>query len=461
MKPVIALVGRPNVGKSTLFNQLTRSRDALVAELPGLTRDRKYGHGRLGERPFMVIDTGGIGEGLEGVVAPITDQARAALEEADLVFFLVDGRAGINSADEELAAQLRVLDKPVHLVVNKTDGLDPEVASADFHALGFPRLHAIAAAHGRGVRGLIEESLADFPVAEPESAEEGEETRVAILGRPNVGKSTLLNRMLGEERVVVYDEAGTTRDAIHVPLERAGRRYLLIDTAGVRRRGRVFEAVEKFSVIKAMQAVEAAEVVVLVVDAREGMTDQDQHLLAHVLEAGRSVVVALNKWDGLSQDFRLRVRQQLGEQLGFAPWIRVQFTSALHGTGVGDLYELIDRAKASAFPKVSTGRLTRLLEDLVSEHSPPMIGRHRPKLRYAHIGGGNPPRIVIHGNKVEALPDGYRRYLENRFRQLLELEGTPVRVEFKSGRNPWEGKSNPLTPRQRKRRKRLLRHNRR
>ena len=462
MKPVLALAGRPNVGKSTLFNRLTRTRDALVADVPGLIRDRQYGQARHDGRAFMVVDTGGIGEGLDGVVEPVTGQARQALEEADAVLFLVDGRAGLNAADEQLAAEMRALGKPVHLVVNKTDGLDPDVACADFHALGLGVPHPVAATHGRGVRALLDAVLADFPQHDAEDLEKDDsEIRVTILGRPNVGKSTLLNRMLGEERVVVFDESGTTRDAIHVPLERHGRRYRLIDTAGVRRRGRVYEAVEKFSVIKAMQAVEAAHVVVLVVDARDGLTDQDLHLLAHVLEAGRSLVVALNKWDGLSRDERLRVRQQVGERLGFAPWIRVQFTSALHGTGVGDLYELIDRAHASAFLQVGSARLTRLLEDLVSEHPPPVIGRHRPRPRYAHPGGSNPPRIVVHGNKVAELPDHYRRYLENRFRELLELEGTPLRVECRSGENPWAGRRNALTPRQQRRRRRLMRHVRR
>lgn len=458
MKPVIALVGRPNVGKSTLFNRLTRSRDAIVADFPGLTRDRQYGIGRLGERPYVVVDTGGIGEGADGVEAPMTDQARAALDEADVILFMVDGRAGLTAADQMVARDLRALQKPVHLVVNKTDGIDEDVARADFYALGLGGMHPIAAVHGRGVTQMIDAVLADFPADASAGDDEQAGIKVAILGRPNVGKSTLLNRMLGEERVVVFDLAGTTRDAIHVPFERRGERYTLIDTAGIRRRGKVFEAVEKFSVIKALQAMEEAHVVLLVLDAREGVTDQDLGLLGHVLQAGRSLVVAVNKWDGLTDDQRRDVKRELSRRLEFAPWVRVHFISALHGTGVGDLYTLINRAWASAFNKVATNRMTTLLEDLVASHQPPMVGRHRPKLRYAHMGGSNPPLIVIHGNRVEALPDSYKRYLENRFRQVLKLEGTPVRIEFRNGDNPYADRKNTLTDRQIRRRKRLIRH---
>ena len=460
MRPVLALVGRPNVGKSTLFNRLTRTRDALVADFPGLTRDRKYGIGRVGERPYVVIDTGGIGEGLEGVEAPMTEQAGAALAEADAVLFLVDGRAGLTAADQQLARDMRALNKPVHLLVNKTDGLDEDAASAEFFALGLAQVHAVAAAQGRGVRRMIDKVLAEFPpVPEGEAVSAEEEgIRVAILGRPNVGKSTLVNRLLGEDRVVVYDMAGTTRDTIAIPFERQGKRYTLIDTAGVRRRGKVFEAVEKFSVIKAMQAVDEAHVVVLVVDAREGLTEQDLHLLGYIIEAGRSVVMAVNKWDGLSADHREQVKAELKRRLQFAPWIRTHTISALHGTGVGDLYAYIHRAWDSANPKISTGRLTRMMEDIVARHQPPIVGRNRIKLRYAHIGGGNPPRIIIHGSKADAVPTAYQRYLENRFRELLKLEGTPVFVEFKSGDNPYEGKKNILSERQIRRKKRLMKH---
>ena len=458
MKPVIALVGRPNVGKSTLFNRLTRSRDAIVADFPGLTRDRQYGIGRLGQRPYVVVDTGGIGEESDGIAVPMTDQARAALDEADIILFLVDGRAGLTASDEIVARDLRATRKPVHLVVNKVDGVDEDVASADFYSLGLGGMHAIAAVHGRGVSQMIDAVLAEFPEPEADEDQEDPGIKVAILGRPNVGKSTLLNRMLGEERVVVFDMAGTTRDAIHVPFERRGQRYTLIDTAGIRRRGKVFEAIEKFSVIKALQAVEEAHVVLLVVDASEGITDQDLGLLGHVIQAGRSLVVAVNKWDGLSDAHRQEVKRELGRRLEFAPWVRVQFISALHGTGVGDLYALIERAWRSAFCKVSTNKLTRLMEDLVATHQPPMVGRHRPKLRYAHMGGSNPPLIIVHGNRVEELPASYQRYLENRFREILKLEGTPVRLEFRNGENPFAGRKNVLSERQVRRKKRLVKH---
>ncbi|WP_133490378.1 ribosome biogenesis GTPase Der [Alcanivorax sp. 24] len=462
MKPVIALVGRPNVGKSTLFNRLTRTRDALVADFPGLTRDRKYGDGRMGDRPYIVVDTGGIGESEEGIDRPMTDQALLAVGEADAVLFLVDGRAGLTAADQQVASELRKLPKPVFLVVNKTDGLDPDSAMADFYALGLTQVLPIAAAHGRGVRALMDEVLAIFP--EPEEAGEEEEpedpdtVRVAVLGRPNVGKSTLINRILGEERVVVFDQAGTTRDSIEVPFERNGRPYVLIDTAGVRRRGKVHETIEKFSVIKALQAVDAAQVVLLVVDARDGISDQDLHLLGYVLEAGRALVIAMNKWDGLESDHKDWVKQQLDRRLQFVPWAKIKFISALHGTGVGDLFGLVERAWDSAFIKIGSNALTRMLEDITHSHPPPRSGRFRAKLRYAHLGGSNPPVVVIHGNRTDSLPVSYRRYLENRFRELLKIEGSPIRLELKSGDNPYEGRKNPLTDRQIRRRRRMMKH---
>ncbi|KAF0806030.1 GTP-binding protein [Alcanivorax xiamenensis] len=462
MKPVIALVGRPNVGKSTLFNRLTRTRDALVADFPGLTRDRKYGDGRMGDRPYIVVDTGGIGESEEGIDRPMTDQALLAVGEADAVLFLVDGRAGLTAADQQVASELRKLPKPVFLVVNKTDGLDPDSAMADFYALGLTQVLPIAAAHGRGVRALMDEVLAVFP--EPEEAGEEEEpedpdtVRVAVLGRPNVGKSTLINRILGEERVVVFDQAGTTRDSIEVPFERNGRPYVLIDTAGVRRRGKVHETIEKFSVIKALQAVDAAQVVLLVVDARDGISDQDLHLLGYVLEVGRALVIAMNKWDGLESDHKDWVKQQLDRRLQFVPWAKIKFISALHGTGVGDLFGLVERAWDSAFIKIGSNALTRMLEDITHSHPPPRSGRFRAKLRYAHLGGSNPPVVVIHGNRTDSLPVSYRRYLENRFRELLKIEGSPIRLELKSGDNPYEGRKNPLTDRQIRRRRRMMKH---
>lgn len=477
MTPVLAIVGRPNVGKSTLFNQLTRSRDAIVADYPGLTRDRQYGRGTHNSHPFIVIDTGGIGENDDGIDIPMGEQVRLALQEADAVIFLVDGRAGLTPADQNIARQLRALHKPIELVVNKTDGLDESVAAADFFRLGFERLHTIAAAHGRGVKRMLEQifpalaEVDDAPVfAEVDEAVDGEEDevatqrqdedgiRVAILGRPNVGKSTLVNRMLGEERVVVFDMAGTTRDAIKVPFERFGKRYTLIDTAGLRRRGKVFEAVEKFSAIKALQAVDDSHVTILVIDAREGITDQDMHLLGYVLDSGRSLLIAVNKWDGLDTDHRDAVKRELSRRLSFLPWARIHYISALHGSGVGDLFGFVEKAYESAFTRLASSKLTRLLEDVVSEHQPPQSGRYRAKLRYAHMGGSNPPLIIIHGSRLDQLPGSYVRFLENRFRELLRLEGTPVRFEFKTGTNPYEGKKNTLTERQQKRRKRLMSH---
>lgn len=474
MTPVLAIVGRPNVGKSTLFNQLTRTRDAIVADFPGLTRDRQYGRGTHNNHAFIVIDTGGIGESADGIDVPMGEQVKYALNEADAIIFLVDGRAGLTPTDQHIARQLRALHKPVELVVNKTDGLDESVASADFYQLGFERLHAIAAAHGRGVKRMLEEifpELADVEESdefvEPFDDETAELTpssldedgiKVAILGRPNVGKSTLVNRMLGEDRVVVFDLAGTTRDAIKVPFERFGKRYTLIDTAGLRRRGKVFEAVEKFSAIKALQAVDDSHVVILVIDAREGITDQDMHLLGYVLDSGRSLLIAVNKWDGLEADHRDAVKRELSRRLDFLPWARIHYISALHGSGVGDLFGFVEKAYESAFTRLASSKLTRLLEDVVSSYPPPQSGRYRSKLRYAHMGGNNPPLIVIHGSRLDQLPGSYVRFLENRFRELLRLEGTPVRFEFKTGTNPFEGKKNALTERQVKRRKRLMSH---
>ncbi len=458
MKPVIALVGRPNVGKSTLFNRLTRSRAALVADFAGLTRDRQYGDGEFGDHRFVVVDTGGIGESDAGIDQPMGDQARQAIGEANLVLFLVDGRAGLTAADQNIARELRALEKTVHLVVNKTDGIDEDVALADFYRLGFASIHAIAASHGRGVTQMLEQLLEPFEANIEAEDSEPDSIRVAIVGRPNVGKSTLVNRLLGEERVVVFDMAGTTRDAIHIPFERNGERYTLIDTAGVRRRGKVYEAIEKFSVIKALQAIDDANVVILVVDAREGITDQDLSLLGHVLQAGRSLLITVNKWDGLDSDHKEHVKAELARRLDFVPWARVHYISALHGTGVGDLFGMVQRAWQSAFLRITTHKLTTMMEDMVAAYQPPMAGRYRAKLRYAHLGGSNPPRIVIHGNRVESLPEGYRRYLENRFRELLKLEGTPLKVEFKDSDNPYAGRKNQLTDRQVKRRQRLMKH---
>lgn len=462
MIPVIALVGRPNVGKSTLFNCLTRSRDALVADQPGLTRDRKYGDGRIGDRPYVVVDTGGLsgrGDELDELMAR---QAELAIQESDVTLFLVDAREGLTAQDELIAAQLRRLGKPVFLVVNKAEGLDEHTAGAEFFALGLGQPHAISAAHGRGIGQLMEKVLAALPPAPEEEAESGEDTgpapiRIAFAGRPNVGKSTLINRIVGEERVLAYDLPGTTRDTIEVPFERAGKSYLLIDTAGVRRRSRVAGAVEKFSVIKTLKAIEAANVVIAVLDAREGITEQDAGLVGFVVDSGRSLVVAVNKWDGLSEDQKANVRRELDLKLPFINFAKVHFISALRGTGIGELFKSVDKAYESATRKLPTPQLTRILEQAVERNPPPLVRGRRIKLRYAHQGGHNPPVIVIHGNQTEAVPDVYRRYLTNAFRTALNLTGTPVRLEFRTGENPYADRKNELTPRQLKRRKRLMR----
>lgn len=464
MLPVIALVGRPNVGKSTLFNRLTRSRDALVADLPGLTRDRKYGEGSVNEQEFIVIDTGGISGDEVGIDKVMAEQSLQAIDEADVVLFIVDGRAGLNPADEMIANHLRRVEKSTHLVVNKTDGINPDVAVADFFTLGLGDPLAIAAAHGRGVSQLIEYVLEPFmqePEDEaeaPDSADQGDNIRIAVVGRPNVGKSTLVNRMLGEERVVVFDQAGTTRDSIYIPYQRDDQSYTLIDTAGVRRRKHITEAVEKFSIVKTLQAIRDAHVVILVVDAREGVTDQDLHMLGFVMDAGRALVIALNKWDGMSAEQKDRVREQLRRKLEFAGFARMHFISALHGTGVGELYTSVHEAFDSAMAKWSTNRLTRLLEDVVADHQPPSINGRRIKLRYAHQGGSNPPLIVVHGNQTDALPQSYKRYLENSFIRALRIKGTPVRFEFRTGDNPFAGKKNTLTARQIAKKQRNMDH---
>jgi GTP-binding protein len=461
MKPVIALVGRPNVGKSTLFNQLTKSRDAIVAEYAGLTRDRKYGEGRVGDKAFICIDTAGIGQEVEeGVDELMAKQSWQAVEEAGIVLLLVDGRAGLQPDDEFIARRLRNAGKQVYLVVNKTDGVDPEVARGDFFKLGFEDVHAIAAAHGRGVAQLIQHVLAGVPEQSPDSLLPPDEAgiRIAIVGRPNVGKSTLVNRILGEERVVVSDLAGTTRDSIYVPYERNGRKYTLIDTAGVRRRGRVDETVEKFSVVKTLQAIDDAQVAILVVDAREGLVEQDLHLLGYVLEKGRAMVIAINKWDNLDTYQKDQVRKEMDRRLGFAEFAKTHFISALHGTGVGDLYPSVEAAYRAAGARMSSARLTEILEGAVQQHQPPIVRGRRPKLRYAHMGGTEPPIIVIHGNNVAGIPDDYNRYLENVYRKAMRLEGSPLRIEFKSGENPFADKKNTLTPRQIAKKRRLVRH---
>ncbi len=457
MKPVIALVGRPNVGKSTLFNCLTRSRDALVADQPGLTRDRKYGEGKIGEKPYIVIDTGGLSGDEQGLDELMAGQVWQAVQEATAVLFLVDAQEGLNAADQEIGRRLRQSNKTMYLVVNKIDGTNPEIAKAEFHTLGLGEPYGITASHGRGVAALMDEVLQDFPQASEEEPEHPG-IKIAIVGKPNVGKSTLVNRILGEERVLTYDMPGTTRDSIFIPFERYGKHYTLIDTAGVRRRSRIDDKLEKFSVIKALQAIEEADVVVLVIDAQQGITDQDAHLLGFVLDVGRALIIAVNKWDGLDPDQRQRVKQELDRRLQFVDFAEIRFISALHGTGVGELYAPIEVAYEAAYKNLPTPQLTKILENAVSGHQPQMVRGRRIKLRYAHQGGKNPPIIVIHGNQVDQVPGHYKRYLMKFFRDSLKLYGTPVRLEFKSGANPFAGKRNTLTPRQMQKKKRLMRH---
>jgi GTP-binding protein len=458
MKPVIALMGRPNVGKSTLFNQLTRSRDALVADFSGLTRDRKYGEGRVGERPYVVIDTGGITGDENGIDLPMAQQSMAAADEADVVLLILDARAGLTGVDQELVNLLRRQSIPFHVVVNKIDGMNTDTAMGDFYSLGIDPLYRIAASHNRGVRSMIEEVLAPFPEDDDIEAERDHGIKVAIVGRPNVGKSTLVNRMLGEERVVVYDHPGTTRDSVYIDFEREGERYTLIDTAGVRRRKNVKESVEKFSIVKTLKAIDDSNVVLLLMDAHEGIVDQDMHLLGHCIEAGRALVVVINKWDGLDDYQKDRIKDSISRRLKFVEFAQMHFISALHGSGVGHLYQAIHTAYLAATQKLSTNYLTRILEGAVSDHPPPMVNGRRIKLRYAHAGGQNPPRIVVHGNQTTKVPASYERYLENVYRRELGIEGTPIKIEFRTTENPYAGRKNKLTQRQITRKRRLMAH---
>lgn len=460
MIPVIAIVGRPNVGKSTLFNCLTKSRAALVSDVPGMTRDRQYGESHLGDHKFIVIDTGGITDEDQAIHKLTTDQALQAIQEADKILFLVDCRTGVTPGDLSIAEKLRSLNKKnIILVVNKAEGLDPDLAMTDFYQLGFGTPSAIAAAHNAGISDLIEDIFRqEEKSTEPEVDATDKRIKLAIVGRPNVGKSTLTNRMLGEERVIVYDQPGTTRDSIYIPLERSGKHYTLIDTAGVRRRGKIFEATEKFSVVKTLQAIEATQVVLFVMDAREGVTDPDLRLLGFILESGKALVIAMNKWDGMTIAEKDQTRLTLDRRLNFLPYVRVHMISALHGTGVGNLFTSIDEAYISATKKLSTPRLTKILQEAVEQHNPPLVSGRRIKLRYAHPGGHNPPTIVVHGNQVESLPDAYQRYLANTFQTRLKLMGTPVRIELKSGENPFRNKRNVLSPSQQRKKTRMIRH---
>ncbi|MCP4990518.1 MAG: ribosome biogenesis GTPase Der [Colwellia sp.] len=478
MLPVVALVGRPNVGKSTLFNRLTRSRDALVADYPGLTRDRQYGQAEVEEHPFIVIDTGGINGDEQGIDLLMAEQSLMAVEEADAILFLVDARDGLTAADHGIADYLRKQNKKVFLVANKIDGIHGDSAVAEFYSLGLgEHVHQIAAAHGRGVTQLLTLALTPHveALANPVQPKEGEATqdefddaffndkdealteeelakkleeepqendkiKLAIIGRPNVGKSTLTNRILGEERVVVYDMPGTTRDSVYIPMERNGREYTLIDTAGIRRRKNVTDVVEKYSVIKTLRAIEDANVCLLIIDAQEGISDQDLSLLGFILEAGRSLVLAVNKWDGLEDHEKDRIKTELDRRLGFIDFARIHFISALHGTGVGHLYESVEEAFVSATKRISTAMVTKILDMAVFDHQPPMHQGRRIKLKYAHAGGYNPPIIIVHGNSAKKLPMSYKRYLMNYYRKSLKMMGTPIRIQFKDTANPFAGK---------------------
>lgn len=441
MKPVIALVGRPNVGKSTLFNRLTRSRDALVADIPGLTRDRHYGEGRVGERPFLVIDTGGFEPVAKvGIMHEMAKQTKQAVAEADVVVFLVDGRQGLTPHDKTITDFLRKSGRSVMLVVNKSEGMKYTSVTADFYELGLGDPYVISAAHGDGVADLVEEAL-DKALSQKPELDEAEEkifgTKIAIVGRPNVGKSTLVNTLLGEERVIAFDMPGTTRDSIEIPFERNDRHYTLIDTAGIRRRGKVFEAIEKFSVVKTLQSISEANVVVLLLDAQQDISEQDAHIAGFVLESGRALVVGVNKWDGLTSDRRDEIKMDIDRKLSFLSFAKFHYISALKSTGVTMLMKSVDAAYAAAMAKLPTPQLTRALQEAVDHQQPRRKGSIRPKLRYAHQGGQNPPIIVIHGNALDAIDANYKRFLEKHFRDTFALVGTPLRIELRSGKNPF------------------------
>lgn len=440
MKPTIVLVGRPNVGKSTLFNRLTKSRDAIVADQPGLTRDRHYGHGRLGKKPFLVVDTGGF-EPLvkEGILHEMARQTEQAIAEADAVIFVVDGRTGLTPHDKEIANKLRCINRLVLVAVNKAEGMNHGMVEAEFHELGLGEPNAMSASHGEGVRGIIELALEPFPEPEDDGWH-SDATRVAIVGRPNVGKSTLINTLLGEERVIAFDAPGTTRDSIEIDFERDGRKYVLVDTAGMRKRGKVFDAIEKFSVIKTLQAVEDANVAILMVDAQADVSDQDAHIADFIVQSGKALVVAVNKWDGLDPYVREQTRLMLQRKLKFLDFAKFHFISARENVGLGNLFKSVDSAYAAAMTKMSTPRLTRVLADAVARQAPPKHNVFRPKPRYAHQGGSNPPIIVIHGNAVDHIGDSYKRYLEHTFREAFKLQGTPLRIQFVTSNNPFADK---------------------
>ena len=458
MKPTIVIVGRPNVGKSMLFNRLTKSRDAIVADMPGLTRDRHYGHGRGGTKPYLVVDTGGFEPVVtEGIMHEMAKQTLQAIAEADAIFFVTDGRQGLTPQDRIIGERLRIVAHsrgiPLIVAVNKAEGMEEEIVTAEFHELGLGQPTAISAAHGEGVRQLLEDMLAHFPDAVDEP--NPDHPKIAVVGRPNVGKSTLVNRLLGEDRVIAFDEPGTTRDSIYIPLFRNDKQYTLIDTAGIRKRGKVFEAVEKFSVVKTLQAIEDANVVVLLLDARQEISEQDAHIAGFILEAGRALVVGINKWDNLDEYTRERTQSEYDRKLHFLDFANFHTISAKDGMGVKPLFDSIDLAFAAAMAKLSTPKLTRALIAATTAHQPPMNGLNRPKLRYAHQGGHNPPVVVVHGSGLANLADSYKRYLENSFRDAFKLKGTPLRVDLKQAKNPYaDRKAQVLTASQERHRRR-------
>lgn len=460
MIPVFALVGRPNVGKSTLFNRLTKTRDALVANYPGLTRDRKYGEGSMFGKRFMLIDTGGITGTEEGIDSIMAEQSMLAIQEADAVMLIVDSRVGLTPLDSHLAEYLREKECVVYLVANKIDGVNPDIASAEFFELGLKNIYPTTATHGRGVKNLMESVLESFPESNQKDEDVRQEKgiKIAIVGRPNVGKSTLVNRILGEDRVIVFDEPGTTRDSVYIEYQREDTKYTLIDTAGIRKRKNVSLTVEKFSIVKTLQSIDDANVVVFLIDAQEGLVDQDMHLMGTIVDAGRALVIAINKWDGLNDYSKDRVKVQLDRRLHFVKFADLHYISALHGTGVGNLYKSIESSYASAIDKLSTNKLTLILQDAVIHHQPPLVRGRRIKLRYAHAGGKNPPIIVIHGNQLDEIPSHYSRYLEKTFCRALDLHGTPVKIEYRSSENPYEGKKNKLTNRQISKKRRLMKY---
>jgi len=457
MVPVVAIVGRANVGKSTLFNCLTKTRNALVADMPGLTRDRNYGEFKVNDKPCIVIDTGGLSENKKDLDGLMADQVWIAVDEADIILFLVDARSGLVSGDYEIIKRLRRSGKTLILVINKIDGIDESLVTTEFSSLGLNKTHQIAASHNRGIAGLVNLIDKELPENPDTELDLPQGIRVAVVGRPNVGKSTLINRLLGYERVVTFDMPGTTRDSIFIPFTKDGQDFVLIDTAGVRRKSKIGDKLEKFSVIKSLKAIEQAHVVVMVLDAQQEISDQDAHLLGFVIDTGRALVIAVNKWDGLDEYKKSTIKDTITRKLQFVNFAKILFISALHGTGVGLLYKPILKAYQCATMSLSTPKLTQLLEQAVANHAPQLVRGRRIKLRYAHQGGRNPPVLVVHGNQTQKVPENYKRYLENFFRQALHIEGTQIRMEFKTGINPYQIKNDNLTPRQIARKSRIKR----